>query len=82
MEETGDIGEGMARILAEDIGGVGGAQMGGYRKDQSQGVKQDGSHRNERSLQKGLPGLDRADRAAGQHGGEGRAQARANQFRN
>lgn len=56
--------------------------MGGYREDQSQGVKQDRFHRNERSLQKGLPGLDRADRAAGQHGGEGRAQARANQFRN
>ena len=59
-------------------GGFGGAQMGGYRGDQSQGIKQDGSHRNECSLEKGLPGLDRADRAAGQHGGEGRAKARAN----
>ena len=52
--------------------------MGGYRGDQSQGIKQDGSHRNERSLEKGLPEFDRADRAASQHRGEGRAKARAN----
>lgn len=64
------------------MGNHGGAQMGGYSDDRGQGVRQDGSHRAERSLERGLPGLDRADKAAGQHGSEGRGKARANQFRN
>lgn len=64
------------------MGNHGGAQMGGgYGDVQSQG-RQDDAHRAERSRERGMPGLNRADDAAGQHGSEGRANARANQFKN
>lgn len=66
-------------------GGSEGAHGGNYGGAQNQGQsqgRQDGSHRAERSLERGNPGLDRADKAAGQHGSEGRAKARAQQFKN
>ncbi|WP_156972428.1 hypothetical protein [Nitrosospira sp. NpAV] len=65
------------------MGNHGGAQLGGYGEAQSQSQgRQDDAHRAERSRERGMPGLNRADDAAGQHGSEGRANARANQFKN